>query len=74
MESLRLPKSISRFKSERVFWVFWVKAETPQNKQQLELAALKAGKSISKDETKSLVMSMGHRFTAVIVLKGSATK
>ncbi len=35
-----------------------VKAETPQNKQQLELAALKAGKSISKNETKSLVMSI----------------
>ncbi len=51
-----------------------VKAETPQNKQQLELAALKAGKSISKDETKSLVMSMGHRLTAVIVRKGSGTK
>ncbi len=51
-----------------------VKAQTPQNKQQLELAALKAGKSISKDETKSLVMSMGHRLTAVIVRKGSATK
>ncbi len=51
-----------------------VKAETPQNKQQLELAALKAGKSISKDETKSLMMSMCHRLTAVIVHKGSATK
>ncbi len=51
-----------------------VKAETPQNKQQLELAALKAGKSIFKDETKSLVMSMGHRLTAVIVRKASATK
>ncbi len=51
-----------------------VKAETPQNKQQLELAALKAGKSISKDKTKSLVMSMGHRLTVVIVRKGSATK
>ncbi len=51
-----------------------VKAETPQNKQQLELAALKAGKNISKDETKSLVISMSHRLTAVIVHKGSATK
>ncbi len=68
MESLRLPKSISRFKSD---WT-WIspaeeerKGKTPQNKQQLELAALKAGKSISKDETKSLVMSMGHRLTAV---------
>ncbi len=29
-----------------------VKAETPQNTQQLELAEIKAGKSISKDETK----------------------
>ncbi len=45
-----------------------VKAETPQNKQQWELAALKAGGSNLKDETKSLVMSMGQR------LKGSATK
>ncbi len=35
-----------------------IKAETPQNKEHLELAALKAGKSISKDETKSLVMSL----------------
>ncbi len=50
------------------------KAETPQNKQQLELAALKAGKSISKDEIKSLVMSTCHRFTAGIVCNGSATK
>ncbi len=49
-----------------------VKAETPQNKQKLKLAAIKAGKSILKDETK--VMSMGHRLTAVIVHKGSATK
>ncbi len=51
-----------------------VKAETPQNKQQLELAALKAGEIISKDETKSLVMSMDHRFTVAIVHKGNATK
>ncbi len=51
-----------------------VKAETPQNKQQLELAALKAGKSISKDETKRLVKSMCPRLTAGIVRKGSATK
>ncbi len=47
-----------------------VKGETPKNKQQLELAALKAGKNISKDEIKSL----GHRLTAVIVRKGFATK
>ncbi len=40
----------------------------------MELAALKARESISKDETKSLVMSMCHRLTAVIVLKGPATK
>ncbi len=51
-----------------------MKAENPQNKQQLELAALKAGQSISKDETKSLVMSMGHILTAVIMRKGPETK
>ncbi len=36
-----------------------LKAETPPNKQQLDLAA---GKSISKDEAKSLVMSTLLRF------------
>ncbi len=41
-----------------------VNAETPLNKHQLELAELKAGESILKDETKSLVMSIGHRLTA----------
>ncbi len=77
MESLRLPESVSGFKSN---WT-WIspaeeesKGRNSQNKQQLELAALKAGESISKDETKSLVMSMDHRLTAVIVHKGSATK
>ncbi len=55
MESFRLPKSISRFKS---YWT-WVspaeeesKGRNSQNKQQLELAALKTGKSISKNETR----------------------
>ncbi len=47
-----------------------VKAETPQNKQQLELAALKAGEIMSKDESKNLVIFMGHRLTAVIVMQG----
>ncbi len=77
MESLRLPKLISRLNPiEHEFHQLKrrVKAETPQNKQQLELATLKAGTTISKDETKSLVMSMGHRLTAVIVRKGSANK
>ncbi len=36
-----------------------VKAETPQNKQQLELAALKRGLSITKDETKWCLMPHG---------------
>ncbi len=53
MESLRLPKSLSIFASD---WTWISPAEeeskgTPQNKQQLELAALKAGESIFKDET-----------------------
>ncbi len=42
--------------------------------QQLKLAALKTGQSILKNETKSLVKSMGHRLTALITRKGSATK
>ncbi len=64
MESLRLPsQSLDLNPIEHEFHQLKrrVKAETPQNKQQLELAALKAGTSISKDKTKSLVMSMGHR-------------
>ncbi len=40
----------------------------------MELAALKAGESISKDETKDRPDVYGHRLTAVIVRKGSATK
>lgn len=51
-----------------------LKSETPQNKQQLKMAAVKAWQSISKDDTKSLVMSMGRRLTAVIACKGFATK
>ncbi len=43
---------------EHEFQQMKTRIKAPQNKQQLELAALKAGKSISKDETKSLVMSM----------------
>ncbi len=43
-----------------------VKAETP--------GCIKGWKSVSKDETKSLVMSMGHRLTSVIVRKESTTK
>ncbi len=45
-----------------------VKAET------VGIGCIKGWESISKDETKSLVMSMGHRLTAVIVCKRSATK
>ncbi len=77
MESLRLAKSISRFKSD---WA-WIspseeasKGRNSPNKQHLELAALKAEKSLSKDETKSVMIYMCHRLNAVIVHKGSATK
>ncbi len=77
MESLRMPSQspdLNPIEHEFHQLKRRVKAETPQNKQQLELAALKAGKNISKDKTKSLVMSMGHRLTFVIVRKGSGTK
>ena len=51
-----------------------LKGVTPQNKQQLKGAAVKAWKSITKEECTSLVMSMGHRLDAVIASKGFATK
>lgn len=51
-----------------------LKGVTPQNKQQLKEAVVKAWKSITKEECKSLVMSMGHRLDAVIESKGFATK
>ncbi len=77
MESLRLPSQspdLNLIEHEFHQLKRRGKTETPQNKQQLKYAALNAGKSISKDVTKSLVMSMCHRLTAVIVCKGSATK
>ena len=46
-----------------------LKGETPQNKQQLKEAAAKAWKSITKEESKGLVMSLGRRVVAVIQLK-----
>ena len=51
-----------------------LKGGTPQNKQQLKEAAVKAWESIKKEECKSLVTSMGHRLAAVIESKGFATK
>ncbi len=41
---------------------------------KLKEAAVKAWKSITKEECKSFVMSMGHRLDAVIESKGFATK
>ncbi len=41
---------------------------------KLKEAAVKAWKSITKEECKSLVMSMGHRLNAVIESKRFATK
>lgn len=51
-----------------------LKAERPANKQQLKTAAVKAWQSIRKEETQSLVMSMGSRLQAVIACKGFSTK
>ncbi len=44
------------------------------NPPKLKEAAVKAWKSITKEEYKSLVMSMGHRLDAVVESKGFATK
>lgn len=46
----------------------------PQNKQQLKETAMKVCRSITKEECKSLVMSVGHRLDAVIARKESASK
>ncbi len=77
MGSLRLPKSISRFKSD---WT-WIspaeeesKSRNSPKQETIRIGCIKGWESISKDETKSLVMSMSHRLTAVIVRKGSETK
>ncbi len=77
MECLRLPKSISRFKSD---WT-WISPSEEESKGRnspkqatIGIGCIKGWESISKDEIKSLMMSMGHRLTAVIVRKGSATK
>ncbi len=76
MES-RLPKSISRFKSD---WTLISPAEEESKGRNspkqatIGIGCIKDWESISKDEIKSLVTSMGHRLTAVIVRKGSATK
>lgn len=51
-----------------------LKAERPENKQELKAAAVKAWQSIKKEETQRLVMSMGSRLQAVIASKGFATR
>ena len=77
VEGFRLDKSVCRLKP---YWAAFyllkrrLKGETPQNKQPLKEAALKAWRSITKEECKSLVMSVGRRLHAVIASKGFTTK
>ncbi len=67
VEGFRLAKSIST--------LLPAKEETEgSNPPKLKEAALKARKSITKEECKSLVISMGLRLDAVIESKGFATK
>ncbi len=74
VEGFRLAKSISTLKPCRVC-ILPAKEETEgSNPPKLKEAAVKAWKSITKEECKSLVMSMGHRLDAVIESKGFATK
>jgi len=42
-----------------------IKAETPQNKKWMKTTVSKGCQTISKDETNSLVMSMGRRRSTV---------
>ena len=68
-----MAKSSSRFKPN---WACIVPAkeetdgETLWNKKQVKEAEVRAWKSITKEECKGLVMSLGHRFDAVIASKG----
>ncbi len=73
VEGLRLAKSISTLKPCRVC-ILPAKETEGSNPPKLKEAAVKAWKSITKEECKSLVMSMGHRLDAVIESKGFATK
>ncbi len=74
VEGFRLAKSISTLKSCRVC-ILPAKEETERNNPpKLKEAAVKAWKSITKEECKSLVMSVGHRLDAVIESNGFATK
>ena len=51
-----------------------LKGEPPLNNHQLKEAAVKAWKSVIKEECKGLGMSVGRRLDAVIARKGFATK
>ncbi len=72
MEGFRLAKSISTLKPYRV--CILPEETEGSNPPKLKEAAVKAWKSITKEECESLVMSMGHRLDAVIESKGFATK
>ncbi len=74
VEGFRLAKSISTLKPYRAC-LLPAKEETEgSNPPKLKEAVVKAWKSITKEECKSLVMSMGHTLDAVIESKGFATK
>ncbi len=73
VEGFRLAKSISTLKPCRVC-ILPAKETEGSNPPKLKEAAVKAWKSITKEECKGLVMSMGHRLDAVIESKGFATK
>ncbi len=69
MEGFRLTKSISTLKPYRAC-ILPAKEETEgSNPQKLKEDAVKAWKSITKEEFKSLVMSMGHRLDELLKAK-----
>ncbi len=74
VEGFRLAKSISTLKPYRAC-LLPAKEETEgSNPPKLKEAVVKAWKSITNEECKSLVMSLGHRLDVVIESKGFATK
>lgn len=75
MEGFTLAESVSRLKHAFYLLKKRLKGGTPpQHKHPLKEAAVKAWKSITKEECKGLVTSAGHRPDALVASNGFAAK
>lgn len=58
-------QSLYLISTQKQFLQILRKAKIPQNKQEVNLAAVQAWQSIAREDTKCLMMSMGHRLQTV---------